>query len=70
MNFQKYETNSYGVGGKQRSCTKNITGEITITKKTGREIKLFVGNCVTCNRRKSMIVTDNTIQTEEIGRFF
>ena len=51
MNSQKFETNSYCVGGKHRSGTKNITGEITINKKTGREIKLLVGKCVNCNRK-------------------
>ena len=50
MNSQKFKTDSY-CGGKHRSCTKNITGEITINKKTGREIKLLVGKCVICNRK-------------------
>ena len=70
MNSQKFENNSYCVGGKHRSGTKNITGEITVNKKTGREIKLLVGKCVVCNRKKSMIVSDNTIQAEGIGSFF
>ena len=52
MNSQKFENNSYCVGGKHRSGTKNITGEITVNKKTGREIKLLVGKCVVCNRKK------------------
>ena len=30
MKSQKFETNSYCLGGKQRSVTKNITCEITI----------------------------------------
>ena len=33
MNSLKFETNSYCVGGKHRSGTKNITGEITNNKK-------------------------------------
>ena len=70
MNSQKFENNSYCVGGKHRSGTKNITGEITVNKKTGREIKLLVGKCVICNRKKSMIVSDNTIQAEGLGDFF
>ena len=69
MNSQKFKTDSYCVGGKHRSGTKNITAEITINKKTGREIKLLVGKCVICNRRKSMIVSDNTIQAEGLGDF-
>ena len=56
--------------GKHRSGTKNITGEITVNKKTGREIKLLVGKCVICNRKKSMIVSDNTFQAEGLGDFF
>ena len=70
MNSQKFENNSYCVGGKHRSSTKNITGEKTVNKKTGREIKLLVGKCVVCNRKKSMIVSDNTVQAEGLGDFF
>ena len=33
MNPQKYKSNSYCVGGKHRSSTKNITGEKTFIKK-------------------------------------
>ena len=32
MNSQKFKTNSYCVGGKQHTGTKNITGEITTNK--------------------------------------
>ena len=70
MNSQKFATNSYCVGGKHRSGTKNITGEITVNKKTGKEVKLLVGKCSICNRKKSMIVSDNTIQAEGLGDFF
>ena len=70
MKSQKFENNSFCVGGKHRSGTKDITGEITINKKSGREIKLLVGKCVICNRKKSMIVSDNTIQAESLGNFF
>ena len=66
----KFETNSYCVGGKHHSGTKNISGEITINKKTNKEIKLLVGKCMVCNRKKSMIVSDNTIQAEGLGDFF
>ena len=66
----KFETNSYCVGGKHHSGTKNITGEITVNKKTGKEIKLLVGKCMDCNRKKSMIVSDNTIKAEGLGSFF
>ena len=33
MNSQKFENKSYCVGGKHRSATKNVTGEITNNKK-------------------------------------
>ena len=51
------------------SGTKNIVGEITFNKKTGKEIKLLVGKCVTCDRKKSIIVSNNTIQAEGLGTF-
>ena len=70
MSFQKFKTNSYCVGQKHYSGTKNIIGEITLPKKTGREIKLLVGQCSICNRKKSMIVSGNTIQAEGLGDFF
>ena len=70
MNSQKFKPDSYCVGGKHRSGTKNISGEITINKKTGREIKLLVGKCMVCNRKKSMIVSDNTIEAEGLGDLF
>ena len=70
MNSQKFVTDSYCVGGRHRSGTKDITGEITVKKKTGRDTKLLVGKCVICNRKKSMIVSDNTIKAEGLGSFF
>ena len=70
MSSQKFKTDSYCVGGRHRSSTKNIVGEITINKKTGKEVKLLVGKCVICNRKKTMIVSDNVIQAEGLGNFF
>ena len=70
MNSQKFKTDSYCVGGRHRSGTKDITGEITVNKKTGKDTKLLVGKCVICNRKKSMIVSDNTIKAEGLGDFF
>ena len=70
MSFQKFKINSYCVGQKHYSGTENIIGETTLNKKTGREIKLLVGQCSICNRKKSMIVSDNTIQAEGLGSFF
>ena len=70
MSFQKFKTNSYCLGQRHYSGTKNITGEIAYNKKTGKEIKCLVGKCVICDKRKSMIVSDNTIQAEGLGDFF
>ena len=70
MSFQKFKSDSYCVGGRHRSATKNIVGDITINKKTGKEVKLLVGKCVICNRKETMIVSDNVIQAEGLGDFF
>ena len=67
MSVQKFKTNSYSVGSKRYGGTKNIAGEITINKKTSKEIKLIVGKCMVCKKKKSMIVRDNTIQAEGCG---
>ena len=42
----------------------------TSDNKSGREIKLLVGKCMVCNRKKSMIVSDNTKKAEGLGSFF
>ena len=70
MSFQKFKSDSYCVGGRHKSATKNIVGEMTINKKTGKDVKLLVGKCVICNRKKTMIVSDNVIQAEGLGDFF
>ena len=70
MSFQKFKSDSYCVGGKHRSSTKNIVGDITINKKNSKKVKLLVGNCVICDRKKTMIVSDNVIQAEGLGDFF
>ena len=70
MSFQEFKSDSYCVGGRHRSATKNIVGDITNNKKTGKEFKLLVGKCVICDRKKTMIVSDNVIQAEGLGDFF
>ena len=70
MSSQKFKTDSFCVGGRHRSGTKNIVGEIRNNKKTGKEVKLLVGKCMICDRKKSMIVSDNVIQAEGLGSFF
>ena len=52
MSFQKFKSDSYCVGGRHKSGTKDIVGDITIHKKTGKEDKLLVGKCVICNTKK------------------
>ena len=69
MSFQKFETDSNCVGGRHKSATKNIVGDISINKKTGKEVKLLIGKCAICNRKKTMIVSDNVIQAEGLGDF-
>ena len=69
MSFQKFKTNSYCVGQKHNSRTKNIVGEITCNKKNGKGIKLLFGKCVICDRKKSMIVSDKTEQAEGLSDF-
>ena len=70
ISSQKFQSDSYCAGGRHKSGTTNIVGEIRNNKKTGKDTKLLVGRCVTCNRKKSMIVSDNTIQAEGLGDFF
>ena len=52
MSSQKFKSDSYCVVGRHRCGTKNIVGDKTINKKTGKEVKLLVGKCVICNRKK------------------
>ena len=70
MNSQRLKSDSYCVGGKHRSGTKNITGEISFNKKTGKEIKILDRKCVISDRKKSTIVSDNAIQAEGLGDSF
>ena len=66
MSFNKCINNSYCVGGKHYSPTTNIHGEITNTGiRIGRPVHTLRGNCVTCNRKKSLIVSERTIDGEK-----
>ena len=65
MSFQKFKSDSYCVGGRHRSATKNIYGDIT-----SKGSKVLVGYCSVFNRRKSMTVSDNTIKAESFSNFF
>ena len=57
MSFQKFKTDSYCVGGRHRSSTTKIYGDIT-----SKGSKVLIGYCSVCNRKKSMTVCDNTIK--------
>ena len=65
MSFNNFENNSYCVGDRHKSATKNIYGDIT-----SKCSKVLIGYCSICNRKKSMTVSDNTIQAEGLGEFF
>ena len=63
--LQKFKTNSYCVGGRHYSGTKNIIGFIT-----SKGTIMLKGNCVECKRNKSMTVSDATIEAEGLKDFF
>ena len=65
MTFKKFKIDSYCVGGRHRSVTKNIYGDIT-----SKGSKVLIGYCSVCNRKKSMTVSDDTIKAERLGDFF
>ena len=65
MSFNKFENDSYCVGGRHRSATTKIYGNIT-----SKGSKVLIGFCSICNRKKSMTVSDNTIKAEGLGDFF
>ena len=52
MCYQKFKSNSYCVGQKHYSGTKNSVGEITFNKKAGNEIYVLIGKGVICDRKK------------------
>ena len=65
MSFQKHKTDSFFcAGGRHRSATKNIYGDIT-----SKVSKVLIGYCSIYIRKKSMTVSDNTIQAECISIF-
>ena len=64
MTFNKFKTDSYCVGGRHRSATKSIYGDIT-----SKGSKVLIGYCSVCNRKKSMTLSDDTIKAEGLGDF-
>ena len=65
MNFNKFESNSYSVGGKHQSATTKNYGDIT-----SKGSKVLIGSCSIWNRKKSMTVSDNTIKAQVLGSSF
>ena len=65
MSFNKFENDSYCVGGRHRSATTKIYGNIT-----SKGSKVLIGDCSIGNRKKSMTVSDNTAKAEGLGDFF
>ena len=63
--LNNFKTNSYCVGGRHYSGTNNIRGVIS-----AKGTKMLKGNCVKCNRNKSMTVSDATIEAEGLKDFF
>ena len=65
MSFNKFESDSYCVGGRHRRSTTKIYGNIT-----SKGSKVLIGYCSACNRKKSMTISDNTIKADGLGSFF
>ena len=65
MSFENSKSDSYCVGGRHRSATVKIYGEIT-----SKGSKVLIGYCSVCNRKKSMTVSDSTTQAEGLSNFF
>ena len=68
MSYNKFINTSYCVGGKHYSPTTNIYGDTPNTGiRIGRPVYILRGHCVTCNRNKSLIVSERTIDGEGLG---
>ena len=65
MSFNKFKSDSYCVGGRHKSATVKIYGDIT---SKGSEV--LIGYCSICNRKKSQTVSDDTIKAEGLSDFF
>ena len=63
--FNKFKTNSYCVGGRHYSGTNNIRGVAS-----SKETKMLKGSCVKCKTKKSMTVSDASIEAEGLKDFF
>ena len=64
MSFQKFKSNICCNGGRHRSSTSKIYGDII---SEGSEV--LIGYCSICKRKKSMTLNDNIIQAGSLGVF-
>ena len=65
MSFQNFKSDSFCVGGRHRSATTKFYVDIS-----SEGSKVLIGCCSICNRKKSMTVSEKTIQAEGLGSFF
>ena len=70
MSFKKLKPIVIVLVGDIIQATLNIYGDTTMNKKTQKQIKLLRGTCSKCNRNKSLIVSDQTIEAEGLKDFF
>ena len=63
--LNKVKTNSYCVGGRHYSDTNNISGLLLL-----KGTKMLGASCTKCRRKKSMTVSDATIEAEGLKDFF
>ena len=64
MSFNKFESDSYCVGGRHRSSTTKVYGNIT-----SEVNKVPIGYLSNCERQKSITVSDITRKPEGLGSF-
>ena len=65
MSHENFKTIGHCVGGSKQYATNSMEGDIIKTAQ-----KLLIGSYVQCDRKKSMIVSDNTKQAEGLGKLF
>ena len=65
MTIKKFKTDSYCVGGRHRSATVKIYGDVT-----SKGSKVLIGFSSICNRKIFKTVSDDTIKAEVLGDFF
>ena len=63
MSFQKFKTNFFALAKNTTLGQRSLLVRKHL-KKTGREINILVGQCSICNRKKSMVVNDQTITSK------